>query len=938
MRRAIIIIIVLILLAFGTAYLYYNSSSSFQTMFPRGGGDPEVASFTPSSKTVCDADSCTETMYTDRMFYFEDEWKPIDNIFAFNGTHYVAEGNNFKVYISGTNVIIKGEDESQISYSIPASSGPSVSGNRALYWITGGGTNISVVLTLTHTSLDKFLTVYSINRNKNWDNYLENLNDTLAKSRFTISPLKIWYNVNNSTDSWSVYYDANWTAGGGFSIDKAWLQTAVLPIYIDPTVTYNFTIVNGNKAYASTTDSNTATATATTANGDHPMTFAQTFGLGENLTANGYSWLTVIDGNEAVLTSSTANREPFLYSNFTIKPSVYINWINATTVFHTITGTDDGCWMMYANFTNGVWHPVGAILTTTSGNNTRSVNLTTAADIGKAVNAANVFSVLNWASDADANEGCHINFVQVVVNYNSSMTFSNPAVNATSNSAPNTPINFTMTATTNNDDISHYWFSNNFSGGWSNTTAYALTGTQITGTVNASNTSATAGIYGWKFCVNTSNNYINCSDVQNFNFTAKTLEVAWTPANAQSAINDTTCTSGSPCTYSQYDVFNASGNVTCKTNPSGQSCGSITGGVMYNDSASTFAYVDITADAEPFYISAPLISGTTCENMTNIGDTQTTPDFVNNNYGGATSIKIQSSGGNIDLRAWMKFRTNTTYQISSILNSTLFLYKYINEGFTTSRTYNVYNTSDIYLTANIPWWEGDQDGTTSCTGGACLVNANATTTKILQNQTTIESTLKWYSFNVTNGFISANSNSKNISLTVWDNVESDGGTNASTFYSKESTNENKPYLTVCYNYQYINPNPSSVGTLSDGSSYLLNYTVNATASSGMYNFTFNFSSDGNPNPPVNRTLDAFINMGAYVPPASTCAYSGSGDWAIDCKDNCDNSTDVVNIIGNINIYSTGAGKVVFGSVAAKRFNFNATHACAYYWTNRTVTG
>jgi hypothetical protein len=77
--------------------------------------------------------------------------------------------------------------------------------------------------------------------------------------------------------------------------------------------------------------------------------------------------------------------------------------------------------------------------------------------------------------------------------------------------------------------------------------------------------------------------------------------------------------------------------------------------------------------------------------------------------------------------------------------------------------------------------------------------------------------------------------------------------------------------------------------------------------------------------------NAKITYGA----TNTCTYSGSGNWAIDCKDNCDISS-ATTVTGNITIYSTGTGSVKFSSVTAKSILINATNSCIVYYTNRKV--
>ena len=59
------------------------------------------------------------------------------------------------------------------------------------------------------------------------------------------------------------------------------------------------------------------------------------------------------------------------------------------------------------------------------------------------------------------------------------------------------------------------------------------------------------------------------------------LEIDWT---GYSDINSSYCTESSPCQITRYNTFNASANITCRTNPPGYSCGEVYGSIRYNAS------------------------------------------------------------------------------------------------------------------------------------------------------------------------------------------------------------------------------------------------------------------------------------------------------------------------------------------------------------------
>ena len=77
-------------------------------------------------------------------------------------------------------------------------------------------------------------------------------------------------------------------------------------------------------------------------------------------------------------------------------------------------------------------------------------------------------------------------------------------------------------------------------------------------------------------------------------------------------------------------------------------------------------------------------------------------------------------------------------------------------------------------------------------------------------------------------------------------------------------------------------------------------------------------------------LNLTVNYGA-----NTCTYSGSGNWAIDCKDNC-NITSSTTVSGKVTIFSTGPGYVKFSSITSKGIIINATNSCIVYYTDKKV--
>jgi len=212
------------------------------------------------------------------------------------------------------------------------------------------------------------------------------------------------------------------------------------------------------------------------------------------------------------------------------------------------------------------------------------------------------------------------------------LTFTNPA-NNNSNAKPNDAVNFSIDVSTNYGCLSGYIFSNNFSGsGWQNSSWVPIGGCVQTKIIwNDSYTATSPDVYGWKFYVNVSfNNYTSGSADQQFNFSTKTLQVSWTTG---SAVNSTACTIGTPCEYYQNQNFTANATVQCSTQPTGLSCGTVSGTIRYNNSGETpDTLISTSGGATPFYTDvnsqscSSLSHGDSCTLNWNVNATGTPPD------------------------------------------------------------------------------------------------------------------------------------------------------------------------------------------------------------------------------------------------------------------------------------------------------------------------
>lgn len=481
--------------------------------------------YTPNSVTSCLQSSCTETIYGERTFYQKNgEWYKINTTLWNNGTHWIGDKNEFKTVVNNNKISLYGADESYFYFDLPWVTGaPVIKDNVVTYTInTQGATKVKGTLTLTLTAqgVTKLIKIDSITTNGNnpWK-YSENLAKALAKNRFNTENLRVWYVASNATDTWNVYYPAEWNFSNtsiDFELNKSWFLNAVYPIYIDPDVTYTFSTYSATTvAYGNSLDSGTVAV----ADGVYDMvdpvdpTWAEGWGAVSNFTTNGYNTLSVLDSSYANISSGKANGEPFARYNFTVKPSSSINWMNVTLVQKTggTTGVAELCWFRIANYTEVSWMNLSRGAETSR--ITQSRNFTSNSDIVKFVTADNIVTLLSFGTSLDLPnvESCMIDTVYVLLNYNATTIFTNIA-NNNSNPNPGNFVNLTTTITTTYDSLSGYIFSSNFSGSWVNSSFIPTTG----GTVSAWNTSTmgAAGFYQWMFYANSSTNVFNYTPLQ----------------------------------------------------------------------------------------------------------------------------------------------------------------------------------------------------------------------------------------------------------------------------------------------------------------------------------------------------------------------------------------------------------------------------------------
>jgi len=201
--------------------------------------------------------------------------------------------------------------------------------------------------------------------------------------------------------------------------------------------------------------------------------------------------------------------------------------------------------------------------------------------------------------------------------------------------------------------------------GWINDTWVEFPGNPTSAWSNVTKvTNSTVGsTIAWKVYANDTSGNWNASDTYSYTTTKKWLEVNWTIG---SQINDTVCTPGSPCEFAQYSTFKANATITCKSIPSGLSCGSVIGDLRYNKTSNQpDTVINTTQGALPFWYEKNLSKLTSGTNFVLNGGFETgdTSDWTLNT--GFTTPSINPADTSPHDGSYCLGSTNSTSTISS---------------------------------------------------------------------------------------------------------------------------------------------------------------------------------------------------------------------------------------------------------------------------------
>jgi hypothetical protein len=407
---------------------------------------------------------------------------------------------------------------------------------------------------------------------------------------------------------------------------------------------------------------------------------------------------------------------------------------------------------------------------------------------------------------------------------------------------PNDYVNFTVNFTVfsvNNVNLSYYIFESNITGSMSNVTFAFPSG--VKSYIASYTSTSSVPVVVWRFLANDTQGNWGATPYQTIYFANKYLLVDWTVG---SQINST-CSVESPCSFYQYNTFNVSVNVTCITDPPGSSCGNITGGIMYNDTVTTYKWINTTY-AVPFYtlnwttkvateekynfsgITSPsLTSNATKYNsgsFSGVGDKYDTTgtEFTTDEYSYVSAYdntRVSLSASSLPATPKFKFHFKTNASSTSIINISVYAEGYL-------------STDPSYLYV----YDNSVSNWVQIASGSSTNNDNAFSW----------STTSASSYVDADGYI-------HFALTTQASV---GCSRACTLYA-DGIN-----ITVYYYapLPILADNPYNF-TLLDGQSYILNYTINVTDSPTKdYRLIFNFTSSLAPNPAENDTQPVYIRI------------------------------------------------------------------------------
>jgi len=289
-------------------------------------------------------------------------------------------------------------------------------------------------------------------------------------------------------------------------------------------------------------------------------------------TSDEYQAVSASDDNRATTGGGGVKLNPFHRFDFKISES--IDTIMKLEFYWEGYG-DAGSSTLYVwNWTTSSWELLGSHSNTASDG---AVNASRTRGIEGYVNSSGYLHLLA-VDTAHRPDFIKTDYVHVKVFFLvNPPTWSNNGTNVTE-SKPSEWVLHYVKWYTKIGNMDYFIFESNYSGSPQNET-YSFNGNVWSNVTKQM--PSTPGIYYWKVCANNSYNRWNCTEKQYVVVVKRWLEVDW---SSSSEINSSYCSQTSPCEVIQYNTFNASARVRCRTNPPGHSCGEIFGSIRYNES------------------------------------------------------------------------------------------------------------------------------------------------------------------------------------------------------------------------------------------------------------------------------------------------------------------------------------------------------------------
>jgi hypothetical protein len=465
--------------------------------------------------------------------------------------------------------------------------------------------------------------------------------------------------------------------------------------------------------------------------------------------------------------------------------------------------------------------------------------------------------------------------------------FGTPAINDTGEVFEGEGINHTVSIS-GSPSVDGYIFSWNASGScdtWTNSSWIDVSGSVTGWNLSIIPIGCNGKTIGYKFYANNTAGW-NSSSISTYPVYAYGhLEVDWL---SSSAINSTACQESDPCDWSQYSTKTANATVTCRDG----ACGTVKAAARYNSSGSLMTLISTTEGDSPFYLM-----GVTYPDY----DDRTCGDTWGVSCDGGGSGSFDDAGLNLTGGDCPGEENNAAVQQHNVKDASVNASVVLFGGFL--------EASCSFMAGD---FGGDEDQLHMWYYNGSEWNEPPNTVSEYNRSVVFQVNNIEGEHRIRCAFCNL--------YTVTDFcADQIGEIGCFGTYDNDDVN-----FTVGEGFEP--DNPQDLGTLNQDESAQANWTVNLTGSDDTWRIDMNFSSSYS-SVLDNNTDDAFVSNVSVVV-SYPCPYT-SGDWELDCKWGCTNSS--INVTKALRIYSTAPGTLNLTSInITQYFEINATHDCTVY--------